>query len=236
MSGNPRPATVETGRQESRRLSGEPRLQLVLTGTVREYADPGGGTFRSAIHKQPVAGPVLLGPGGLAGDEQAATRVHGGPEKALLAYPAAAYEDWNAEDDSGLEPLMPGAFGENLLVEGLDEGRVCIGDTWAVLREGRLEPVALLQVTQPRVPCATPGRRWGRPELQARMGDSARIGWYLRVLQPGTLAAGDRLERIQRTNPTWSVLRAWRMASDKARDPASWAELLALSELSADWR
>jgi len=217
-------------------MAEHPVIALVLTGRVREHAGPRGGILRTAIEKRPVDGPVALGPTGLAGDEVASTRVHGGPEKAVLAYAAAAYDAWRAEDGDRSDALTAGAFGENLLIAGLDEGTVCIGDSWSVRRGGAREPAAVLQVTQPRVPCGTPGRRWGRPGLRGRMGASGRTGWYLRVLRPGTLAAGDRLVLLARPHPEWTVLRAWRLAAAAARDAARCAALQALPELSADWK
>lgn len=217
--------------------SDSPRLTLLLTGRIRQHVDERGSRWRSGIEKRPAAGPVALGLLGLEGDEQAAKKWHGGPDRPLLAYAAAHYGLWRAEETAaGREPLAPGAFGENLLVEGLDETAVAIGDAWAVLREGRAEPVAVLQVSQPRVPCATPGRRWARPELQERMAGSGRTGWYLRVLQAGSLAAGDRLELRERPHPDWTIARAWELARDKERDAARWAELRALPELAALWK
>lgn len=213
------------------------RLAMLLTGRIREHVDAKGSRWRSGIEKGAVAGPVALGPLGLEGDEQAAKKWHGGPDRPLLAYCAGHYEAWCSEETAaGREPLVPGAFGENLLIDGQDEESVCLGDAWAVIRDGAADPVAVLQVSQPRVPCATPGRRWARPELQARMAESGRTGWYLRVLRSGSLAAGDRLELLERPHPEWNVLRAWRLAEDRGRDADQWAELLGLAELSALWK
>src|ERR671915_2376798 len=106
------------------------RLLSIQVGVPRTVGIPGAENrmereFTSAIWKSPVPGPVHLGPLGLAGDAVADTRVHGGLDQAVLMYAAAHYPRWEQELE---RPMEPGAFGENLLVEGLDEDTVCIGD------------------------------------------------------------------------------------------------------------
>src|SRR3954464_5000654 len=99
----------------------------------------------SAIAKQPVAnGTVLwLSLFNLAGDSQADLSVHGGPDKAMYAYPSEHLPAWSAELD---EPLGSAPFGENLSTTGVLESDVNIGDVW---QWGG----AYLQVCQPRSPC-----------------------------------------------------------------------------------
>ena len=99
------------------------QVRAVLTGRAVPYTRPG--TF-SAIDKQSVSGPVAVGAESLAGDEQGDRRVHGGPDKAVHVYPWAHYAIWRSE--LGDRPLLaaPGAFGENLSVDGLDEQSVCL--------------------------------------------------------------------------------------------------------------
>ena len=98
---------------------------------------------RTAIFKEPVAGSVAIRKLNLAGDQQADLTVHGGPDKAVYAYPVEHYEYWQKQlpDVS----FSWGAFGENLTTEGLSEDTLCIGD---LLRAGS----AILQVTEPRMP------------------------------------------------------------------------------------
>src|SRR5919206_1339271 len=83
-----------------------------------------GGTVPSAIKKQPVAGPVRLGPLGLEGDAQANLQVHGGPDKAVCVYPSEHLAHWSERLG---RPVQMGAFGENFSVAGLLEAEVCIG-------------------------------------------------------------------------------------------------------------
>src|SRR5919198_3240174 len=80
----------------------------------------------TGIFKEPVAGRVYLRTLNLDGDRQADLSVHGGPAKAVYAYPLEHYAFWREE----LGQELPfGAFGENLTVEGLRlEREIAVGD------------------------------------------------------------------------------------------------------------
>jgi MOSC domain-containing protein YiiM len=134
----------------------------------------------SAIGKRPVAGPTIrLTDLNLDGDRQADLRVHGGPDKAVYAYPSEHLPHWNAE--LGVDPPFGiGTFGENLTTSGWLEDDVRIGDVWAW-------GDALLQVSQPRQPCFKLAMITGRPDLLRRLVETGRSGWYFRVLRPGTV-------------------------------------------------
>ena len=110
-----------------------------------------------------------------------------GPKKAVYAYPSEHYPFWRRELERVELPW--GSFGENLTTEGLREDTVHIGDR---LRAGS----ALLQVTQPRMPCYKLGIRFGRDDIIEQFLASGRSGFYLTVLTEGDVAAGDRLELI----------------------------------------
>ena len=122
-----------------------------------------------------------------------------------------------------------GAFGENLTVTGLLEEAVCIGD---VFQAGD----AQLQISQPRGPCWKLARRWGVRGLEKRFSVTGRTGFYLRVLQEGTITPGAALERIERPAPEWSVLRAHRLLEDSRSDPEAAAALSELPFLSQSCR
>ena len=167
------------------------RIVGVQVGLPKDHGD-----WRTAFFKEPVRGPIVLHPLGLEGDGQADRRVHGGLDKAVLVYSADHYETWWEEL---AQPDLPfGAFGENLTVQGLDETSVCIGD---VFRVGD----ALVQVWQRRGPCWKIGRRWGRPDLVARVARTGRTGWYVRVVEPGRLEVGRDMSLVSRPFPAWVV-------------------------------
>lgn len=144
----------------------------------------------TAIHKQPVAGAVAVGRLGLAGDEQADLSVHGGLDKAVYAYPVEHYPFWIAQRAAVFktaQPLPPGAVGENLTIAGLLESDVWVGDR---LQIGDV----LLQVTEPRTPCFKFNAKMGFAHAAKAMTQSGFTGFYLRVLECGSLCAGDAVQ------------------------------------------
>ncbi len=148
----------------------------------------------SGIVKRPVDGPVAVGPLGLAGDEQADLSVHGGPTKAIYAYPSEHYPFWQtvraqAKAAGWAEALPPGALGENLTLTGLLEAQVCIGD---VLRFADCE----LAVSEPRFPCFKFNAVMGFNQASKLMVANGWCGFYLAVRQPGSLSAGEHFELI----------------------------------------
>ena len=193
---------------------------------TRGSTDPMDRRFTSAIWKTPVRGPVRVARLGLEGDAVANRRVHGGAEQAVLLYAASHYPLWESEWG---RPLEPGAFGENLSVEGLAEDSVCIGD---VLEIGE----ARLQVSQPREPCSTLARRHQVPDMIALVRRNGRSGWYLRVLGEGRLEAGQPVRRAERPHPEWTVRRAATVMLARGGDREAAAALAACPALSPGWR
>lgn len=142
----------------------------------------------SAIDKRSVPGPIAVHELGLAGDRQINRRHHGGPDKAVYAY---AREDLDWWERRLGRALAPGLFGENLTTAGMAVSDAVIGSVWRVGSDG-----LMLQVTMPRTPCATFQRRMGEPRWVQRFVAAGRIGTYLRVLAPGSVAAGDAVEVV----------------------------------------
>ncbi len=163
------------------------QLESLNIGTARPLM-AGGRRVLSGIGKHAVAGPVAVGRLGLAGDEQADLSVHGGLDKAVYAYPAEHYAFWQAQRQAqGVslfdEALPPGFVGENLGLRGLLEADVWVGDTLHF-------PDCSLRVTEPRQPCFKFNAVMGYAGATRDMVQSGRCGWYLAVVQPGRLAAG----------------------------------------------
>jgi MOSC domain-containing protein YiiM len=144
-----------------------------------------GQVVTTGIFKAPVDGRVPVRTLNLDGDRQADLSVHGGPNKAIYAYPSEHYDFWRSELP-GME-LPWGMFGENFTTEGLLEQAVNIGDQF---RLGS----AVAMVTQPRVPCYKLAAKFGREDIIKRFLASGRSGFYLKVVQEGEVGAGDRIE------------------------------------------
>src|ERR1035438_5864146 len=149
-------------------------------------ADWAGRLKRTAIDKRPVAGPVPVGRLGVAGDEQVDKENHGGDEQALYVY-AREDLDWWVEQ-LGRE-LPDGTFGENITTAGLDISGALISETWRL-------GTALVQVTAPRVPCATFAGWLDEKHWVKRFADAGRPGAYLRVLDEGVVGGGDPVEDL----------------------------------------
>jgi len=174
----------------------------------------------TAIFKEPVAGRVLASDVNLAGDEQADRRVHGGRDKAVYAYAVEDYRWWS--ERLGRE-LGPGTFGDNLTTAGLDLTTSAIGDRWRV-------GGTLLEVAQPREPCFKLGIRMGDAAFVDRFAEARRPGAYLRIVEPGDLAAGDRISVIPADGPTLRLVElvgdatpdVLRRIADDERVPDGW--------------
>lgn len=186
-----------------------------------------GQRLRTAIVKTAVAGRVRVGRLNLAGDEQADPSVHGGPDKAVYAYPAEHYAAWRAELSDA--DLTWGAFGENLTTRGLLESDVCIGDR---LRIGTAE----FRVTQPRMPCSKLAARFGRADMVKIFLDSRRSGFYLAVAREGDIAAGDRIEIVARDERGLTVAQVAALYTDDEPERALLERAALHPILPQSWR
>ena len=198
-------------------------VRAVLRGSVQPL-----GRTASAINKHPVTGPVDVEWLGLAGDAQADLRIHGGEDKAVHCYPWMHYETWRKELPACWLLDAPGAFGENLSIDGLDEHTVCIGDRWRV-------GSAVFAVSQGRQPCFKLNLRFGVDDMSSRVQNSLRAGWYLRVVEPGVLAAGDRIELLDRPHPGHSIASLLALIRDRETDARRLLPVLGLP-LPPSWR
>ena len=171
------------------------RIVSVNIGQPREVAW-GGDRVRTAIFKEPVNRRLALRRLNLEGDAQADLSVHGGPDKAVYAYPVENYAYWREQLIGRALPL--GVFGENLTTEGVREDALHIGDE---LRIG----TARLVVTQPRLPCFKLGIRFDDPAIMARFLASNRPGFYLAVLEEGVVGPGDAIELFHEDKERLSV-------------------------------
>lgn len=179
------------------------------------YKEPTG------IRKQPREGLVLLDRLGFNADENAFA-VQGRPEKAVLQYNPAHYQEWKnevkglrAENESRRDFLLTiGGFGENIAVEELgggpvmDERTMCIGDLVAFRREGGKDPdCARLRLTGPRKPCFKLNHRFGWSDMSQRAQNSGRTGWFYSVEQGGNAQVGDQVVLLERPFPDWPIAR-----------------------------
>jgi len=168
-------------------------VNLSLPKTVNDD----GKTISTGIFKEPTNGPASVKRLNIAGDQQADLKFHGGVCKAVYAYPFEHYAHWEAELKR--QDLVYGQFGENLTITGLLEDNVFIGD---LLRAG----TALFEVTQPRVPCVKLGiRMGGLRKFPQQFLKSGLVGFYLRVLEEGTIEENDPIEHIRADSESMTI-------------------------------
>jgi MOSC domain-containing protein YiiM len=216
-------------RSPNERRAGEEidmKLLSVHVGLPRDVPS-GGKTVRTAIFKTPVTGRVFVGRLNVTGDEQSDLSVHGGPEKAVYAYPSEHYAFWRAELPD--VTFSWGAFGENLTVEGMAEDRVHIGDRFRI---GTTE----LVVTQPRMPCFKLGVRFGLPDIIKRFLRSRRTGFYFSVRSEGELGAGDAIQPIAVAEHGITVADVTALYAGDASQQDLLRRASELADLPASWR
>ncbi len=165
------------------------RLLSINVGRPKEADWAGIGA--TAIDKQPVTGPVALTELGVAGDQVADTVHHGGLEQAVSAYAREDLAFWEAQ--LGV-PIRDGQFGENLTTEGIDLNQAQVGTR---LRIGD----ATLEICSVRTPCNDFKHWMGLSGFDntvwvKRFATARRPGPYLRVVETGTLTAGDAVEVV----------------------------------------
>jgi MOSC domain-containing protein YiiM len=140
-----------------------------------------GTPIMTGIYKEPVAG-ITIRKFFVEGDNVSDLKVHGGEHKAVYGYPSEHYEYWRREFPNMDMPW--GTFGENITTEGLFENDLVIGSVYRV-------GTALLQVTEPRMPCYKLGIKFGRVDIIRRFLESRKSGFYFTVLEKGTAKPGD---------------------------------------------
>jgi MOSC domain-containing protein YiiM len=146
---------------------------------VSVNASPGG------LPKLPV-GSAWVGRLGLDGDGHESP-IHGGERAAVCLYSVESIARVAADGHEA----FPGAYGENLTLEGLDWGRLAAGDRLSIGRD-RLE----LELTQNASPCAKQARWFVDGAIERisvkRYPEDAR--WHALVLSEGRVEAGDGVE------------------------------------------
>ena len=187
----------------------------VNVGKLREVSAKSG---LSGIYKEPAGGAVPVDAYGLEGDVIVDTKHHGGLDQAVYCYTTADYDWWLEQRH---EPFLPGTFGENLTVSGISDAEIHIGDRF--VSDG-----LTLEVTSPRIPCATFADRMGDPRFVAAFFKAQRPGFYCRVLKPGKVSAGDVFEHVPFSGEKVSLAEMMAAEPFTGLDPATVARMLAV--------
>jgi MOSC domain-containing protein YiiM len=186
-----------------------------------------GETINTGIFKQPVEGPVSLRTLNLDGDRQADLSVHGGPYKAVYAYPSEHYPYWRNELPGVSLPW--GMFGENFTTENLAESDIHIGDRLQI-------GAAIVMARQTRTPCYKLAAKFQRDDMLERFLVSERSGVYFSVEKEGTVASGDRLEFLSRASEGISIAEMNHLIATDRYNRTLLEKAIATPALPEDWR
>jgi MOSC domain-containing protein YiiM len=202
------------------------RILSVNISLPREI-DYGGQKISTGIFKEPIEGRITLRTLNLDGDRQADLSVHGGPDKAVYAYPVEHYEYWHSVFP---DLVMPnGMFGENLTVEGLIESEISVGD---VFRIGSATVIA----TQPRMPCYKLGVKFGRMDVIKKFLASGRSGIYFKVSKEGEVATGDTIHQITKDPNQITISDIVRLYSIEREDLQTMRGAVKVDALPKGWK
>ncbi len=183
-------------------------LTSVNIGTERVV-----GKSVSGIYKRPMLGVQALTKTGIVGDVVSDSRHHGGPDQAVYVYGGKDYLWWQSELDRELEP---GTFGDNLTISDISSREVHIGDRFVIADD------VVLEVTAPRIPCATLGERMGDKHFPVLFRGAERPGFYCRVIREGELVANSEVDHIPYDGePCISVPELFRLYYDPNPAPAT---------------
>ena len=164
-------------------------MKVISTNIGRPKTIRWNGTNRiTGIYKNPQAGGIYLSADGVRDDTIGNPKVHGGTLKTAYLYPKDQYPFWKAH-----YPHLKwqyGMFGENLTVEGMDEGFLRMGDLYQIGE-------ARVRITTPREPCFKLGIRFSDQGIIQKFVDHGYPGSYVAVLEPGWVRPGDAMVLIE---------------------------------------
>lgn len=205
--------------------------RVLSVNLARPMPNPAKTTTVTGIDKVPTdAGVLVRAPGpmrggagsGLSDDVIGNQKLHGGDDQAVYAYAREDLDRWQTTLD---RPLANGNFGENLTTCGVDVTGAVIGERWRIGTGG-----LLLEVTSPRTPCRTFASFLGVRGWMGTFTRAAVPGAYLRVLQPGTVQAGDEIEVVDRPDSDITVGLVFRAISGEAELLPRLVDVAALPE------
>jgi MOSC domain-containing protein YiiM len=203
-----------------------PKILSVNVSLPKEV-DFEGQKVTTGIFKKSIDGRIMLRTLNLDGDKQADLTVHGGPDKAVYAYPIEHYEFWRKVYP---DMEMPnGMFGENFTIEGLMESEVSLGDSFEI---GSSKVIA----TQPRMPCYKLGVKFGRMDVLKKFLASGRSGIYFKVLEEGEVGAGDPIIQIKKDTNQVGITDIVRLYSSDREDIEMMRRAVKVEALPEGWR
>jgi ferredoxin-NADP reductase/MOSC domain-containing protein YiiM len=202
------------------------RLISVNVGFPRDVAWRGE-TVHTAIWKEPVSDRRMVRRLNIDGDGQGDVAGHGGEHRAVMVYQLDSYRHW--ERHLRRNDFVFGQFGENFTIEGLPDNEVCIGDRYRI-------GAAIFEVTQPRVTCYRVGIRMDEPQMAALLVSHQRPGFYFRVIQEGSVGAGDEILKLSEGEEHVTVAEVDGLLYLPGHPPDRLERALRAPALSSGWK
>ena len=201
-------------------------VSINIASVERVSLDGGPKKHKSGFFKMPVSEPVFLDLAGFKGDGVGDSRIHGGRDKAVCAYCVKHFPYWVEKLQSD---IAPGAFGENLSLEGPLETDISIGDIFEV-------GSAQIQVSQPRQPCYKLNKVFNNQEMACNVQKTGFTGYYFRVIKTGLVEPGASMKLIEKDPSRFSIEKANALLRKGGSNIKHMEELISLQALSKDWR
>ncbi len=171
------------------------RIENIFAGKKQNIKDKRGKQYISSYKKERIDNDILVRYLGLEHDTQTDSAHHGGVHKAVCVYAKKNYEFFKNKHDLDL-PLC--AFGENITLLDIDDSEVCLGDHYQC-------GTAVLEVSQPREPCWKISSILGIKKMTSLVVKELKTGFYLRVLEEGSLNKHNHFELISRVHPQINI-------------------------------
>lgn len=181
----------------------------------------------SAINKYKVESVEVIETG-FVGDEQADQFFHGGYIQAVHQMPIEVYALIKSNFPSVI--IYEGMLGENIIISGMNEITVCIGDIYQV-------GSVLMQVTRPRRPCWKIDTLLNKSGVAKFLQDHKCIGWYYKILQTGVINQNDECFLVERPYSFANLDRLWDIYNDKKfNDPIEIEKWLQVEPLERSFK
>jgi MOSC domain-containing protein YiiM len=198
----------------------------VFTGKIAKLSNG----QESAITKHP-AHEIFIKKHSIDQDEVYDKKHHGGEMRVIHHYSHQNYNHLKTIFPEIADRFVPGSFGENIVTKELSEADLNIGDIYQL-------GTTKVQLTVCRRPCATINHAYNDDRILKEVIKSGRTGWFYRVLEEGSVKAGDYLELLESPYPGLSVLKLHQQgySANRFSDPVFLKKCLETNVLDKNWK
>lgn len=172
---------------------------------------------------------AFLSKDGFVDDEVGDMVAHGGFNKTLFFISTKTYSKLNELSGANFSYDTTAVYGENIVVDNIDEGDVCVGDIY-------LLGDATIEISQPRQPCWKLSANTKIKNMTSIIYNNGLTGWYARVLREGMVSVGDKLTLLERKNPNLSIKELNKIIIDPSSNMVLTKEALECEVLGSQFK